>query len=80
MTGVRRLPSIKHFVEKLKTYCYFSSQNLVSEYDHIQMEESSIANKAFITPDGHFEYLRCRFGLCNALAVLHHTVKQVWKT
>ena len=44
----------------------FTALDLESGYHQIYMDEESIGKTAFITRDGHFEWLRMPFGLINA--------------
>jgi hypothetical protein len=41
------------------------------------MAEDSIEKTAFVTPDGHYEYLRMPFGLVNAPAVFQRAINSV---
>lgn len=71
------LPRVDEFLEKLKNCKYFTKLDLACGYHQIPMEEASIPQTAFTTPDGHFEYLRMPFGLCNAPAVFQRAVNKV---
>lgn len=41
------------------------------------MSEESIEKTAFVTPDGHYEYLYMSFGLCNAPSVFQRLINKV---
>lgn len=41
------------------------------------MEPESIPKTAFVTPDGHFEYVRMPFGVANGPAVFQKTINKV---
>lgn len=71
------LPRIDDLLDRLKGCQYFSSLDLASGYHQIPLDEESVPKTAFITPDGHYEYLRMPFGLVNAPAVFQRTMNEI---
>lgn len=63
------LPIIEDQISRLSGYKYFTTLDMASGYYQIKMAPESIAATAFITQDGHYEFLRVPFGLCSAPAV-----------
>lgn len=62
------LPNIEDIFSQINDSKIFSTLDLTSGYHQIMMDKDSIEKTAFVTPDGHFEYLRMPFGLKNAPA------------
>ena len=52
-------------MDRLSECEYFTNLDLASGYHQIPVEETSIPKTAFITPDGHYEYMRMPFRLVN---------------
>ena len=62
------LPRITDILDNMLGSKWFSTLDLKSGYYQVAMSPSSIEKTAFVTPDGHFEFLRLPFGLKNAPA------------
>jgi hypothetical protein len=67
-------PLIEDHIKRLAGFKYFTSLDLLCGYFHIPMNEDSIPFTAFITQDGHYEYLGCPFDLTNAPAVFQRMI------
>lgn len=60
------MPRIEELVDRLQGHKCFTSLDLKSGYYQICLHKDSIEKTAFITEDGHYEFLRLPFGLANA--------------
>lgn len=63
----------------LQGECVFSTLDLTNGFFHVRMDESSRKYTAFIVPDGHYEFLRVPFGLCNSPAVFQRFVNAIFR-
>ncbi|CAK9796589.1 Transposon Ty3-I Gag-Pol polyprotein [Anthophora quadrimaculata] len=63
------LPLIEDQINQLGGYRYYTGLDLASGYYQVPLAENSIEKTAFVTPDGHYEFLRMPFGLTNAPVV-----------
>lgn len=71
------MPHIDDQINRLKRYKYFSSLDLSNGFYQIPVDSKSISKTAFITPDGHYEFLRMPFGLLNAPSVFQRTMNNI---
>ena len=71
------LPRINDILDGMTGSTWFTALDLKSGYHQIQMSSKSIPMTAFITPDGHYEFLRVPFGLKNAPAHFSKIMYQI---
>jgi hypothetical protein len=71
------LPRVDDYLERMYDSQYFTTLDLASGYHQIKVAEDSILKTAFVTPDGHYEYLRMPFGLVNAPAVFQRAINSI---
>lgn len=63
------LPIIEEQVEKLSNKRIFTSLDMSQGFYQIPLKEDSIPKTGFITPEGHYEFMRMPFGLANSPSV-----------
>ena len=71
------IPLIDDQMDRMAGKKYFTSLYLSSGYHQVPAAKNSRAKTAFVTPDGHYQYKRMPFGLCNAPSVFQRLINCV---
>ena len=57
---------------------YKFKADISKAFNTIRIREEDIEKTAFVTPDGHYEFLRMPFGLATGPATMTRAIKQHW--
>lgn len=68
------MPNIEEHLNLLCGKYYFTSLDCNQGFHQIAVEPNSVAKTAFVTPDGHYEFLKMPFGLANSPAVFQRAI------
>uniref|UniRef100_V5FZU9 Retrovirus-related Pol polyprotein n=1 Tax=Anoplophora glabripennis TaxID=217634 RepID=V5FZU9_ANOGL len=68
------MPNVEEQLNLLGGKMFFTSLDCNQGFHQISVEPNSISKTAFITSDGHFEYLKMPFGLINAPSVFQRAI------
>ena len=73
------LPRIEESLDALGGAQYFSTIDLASAYNQVQVHPADRHKTAFTSPLGLFEYNRMPFGLCNAPATFQRLMTNIFR-
>lgn len=73
------LPLIDDHIDRLGKTRYFSTLDMATGFHQIMVDPDSVSKTAFVTPEGHFEYLKMPFGLANAPVVYQKIMSETLK-
>lgn len=63
------LPLIDDHIDRLGCSRFFTGLDMASGFHQILIDEASVHKTGFVTPEGHYKYLKMPFGLCNSPTV-----------
>ena len=73
------MPTAEELCQKTGNDKFFSKIDLSKGYWQIKVAEEDIPKTAFVTPDGHWEFLRMPFGMVNSGATLKRGMSRILK-
>lgn len=68
------LPLIDDHIDRLGNFKYFTSLDMATGFHQIPISEESIHKTGFVTPEGHYEYLKMPYGLANSPVVYQRII------
>lgn len=68
------LPLIEDQIDRLGKAKFFISIDMKNGFYQIPVALDSIKYTAFVTPDGHYEFLKMPFGICNGPSVFQRAI------
>ena len=71
------MPYIPDVIDKLQGCRFFTKLDMASGYWQVPIHPEDIHKTAFVTQDGHYEWLVLPFGLKNAPATFHRIVQRI---
>jgi predicted aspartyl protease len=71
------LPYVSDILGALQGAKFFTTLDLSSGFWQIKMREKDIYKTAFCIPNGHYEFLKMPFGLCNSVATFQRMMNEL---
>lgn len=73
---------IDDHIDKLGNFKYFTSSDMATGFHQVPIRagNDSISKTAFVTPEGHYEYLKMPYGLANAPIVYRRIIIKTLKS
>ena len=73
------LPLIEDQLDRLQKARYFSTLDLKNGFFHVEMDEESKKYTAFVTHNGHYQFRKVPFGLCNSPAIFQRFINTIFQ-
>lgn len=74
------LPIIEEHIEKLGGKKFFTGLDMSQSFYQIPVASGSIHKTGFVTPEGHYEFLRMPFGLANSPAIFQRLMDNIFSS
>lgn len=74
------LPLIEDHIDRLGKGKYFTTLDIASGFHEIRLDNASIPLTGFVTPEGHYEYMKMPFGLANAPVVFQRIISNTLRS
>ncbi|CAH2108829.1 unnamed protein product [Euphydryas editha] len=68
------LPLIDDQIDRLGRYTFFTSLDMATGFHQIRIRDDCIHYTGFVTPEGHYEYLKMPYGLTNSPIVYQRII------
>ncbi|GFS68089.1 retrovirus-related Pol polyprotein from transposon opus [Trichonephila clavipes] len=66
-------------IKRIVGKCYISKMDVKSAFNTIRIRETDIFKTGFVTPDGHYKFLRMPFGVTNGPSLMTRAIKFAYK-
>ncbi|GFX40227.1 retrovirus-related Pol polyprotein from transposon 297 [Trichonephila clavipes] len=66
-------------IKRIVGKCYISKMDAKSTFNTIRIRETDIFKTEFVTPDGHYEFLRMPFGVTNGPSTMTRAIKLAYE-
>lgn len=73
------IPNMEDALDTLQKGNIFTTLDMENGFFHVKINERSRKYTAFSTPDGHYEFKRVPFGLCNSPSIFCRFVNVIFK-
>lgn len=70
------MPLIDDHIDRLGKANYFSNLDMATGFYQIPIDEESIHKTGFVTPEGHYEFIKMPFGLTNSPIVYQRIINE----
>lgn len=68
------LPLIDDQIDRLGRYTFFTSLDMATGFHQIKIRDDCVHYTGFVTPEGHYEYLKMPYGLTNSPIVYQRII------